>query len=183
MHTRQRVVGGLLALALLGSGCMGSFSLTRKLYHWNQGVSQDRWGREFVFLILVLIPIYDLAGVGDAIVFNSIEFWTGKNPIETARAPKIKRLTYRDTEVVLSQRQGVAGLELSIEQLRNGRSISRVRLARQGGVSVASDAQGNTRFIAQTLPDGSVLITNADGQQVALYSPQDIERVIASVHH
>ncbi len=36
---------------------------------------------ELVFLGLIIIPAYGLFSFGDAIIFNSIEFWGGSNPI------------------------------------------------------------------------------------------------------
>ena len=71
----------LVALGLLVSGCYGPFNLTRRLYQWNSQVG-DKWEKELVFLLLVALPVYELTALGDAIVFNSMEFWTGRNPVE-----------------------------------------------------------------------------------------------------
>lgn len=34
-----------------------------------------------MFIGLTIIPVYDICLLADAIVFNSIEFWTGNNPV------------------------------------------------------------------------------------------------------
>jgi hypothetical protein len=70
----------LIASSMLFSSCFGSFSLTKKVYTFNKGVG-DKFVNELVFLALNIIPVYDIAVFADAVVFNTIEFWTGSNPI------------------------------------------------------------------------------------------------------
>ena len=48
----------------------------------------ERWRRgvglflgPIVFVLLYVLPVYEFAGFLDLIAFNSIEFWTGTNPI------------------------------------------------------------------------------------------------------
>lgn len=69
-----------LASTLLLSSCLGSFRLTNKCYTWNKSIG-DKWINELVFIGLTIIPVYDICLLADAIVFNSIEFWTGNNPV------------------------------------------------------------------------------------------------------
>ena len=182
MRQRHRMGIGVVALAMLGSGCFGSFNLTKKLYDWNGKISQDKWGKELVFLVLIAVPAYSLAGLGDAIVFNSIEFWTGKNPVEMSAVPQTKRIVRGDTEAVLTHLTGASGEQLVIEQFQHGQPAAGLRIARQGQVSVATDLAGRTLFTAQTLPDGSLIISDAEGKRVAWYSPEDVERLMASSH-
>ena len=81
MWRGHRIGLGLVALALVASGCYGPFNLTRRLYQWN-GQIAGKCEKELVFLLLAWAPVYGLTVAGDAIVFNSMEFWTGKNPVE-----------------------------------------------------------------------------------------------------
>jgi uncharacterized protein DUF3332 len=69
------------ACALLAAGCFGSFGATRALYKWNVGVSDNKWLRWLVFLVLMIIPVYGLFVFADVIVINTIEFFSGKNPV------------------------------------------------------------------------------------------------------
>ena len=75
----------VLCLAVLMSGCYGTFSLTKRLHHWN-GNQGGRWAQEGVFLLIAIIPVYGVCILGDALIFNSIEFWGGKNPIDSPAA-------------------------------------------------------------------------------------------------
>ena len=76
----------LLGFLPFASACFGSFNLTRQAYQFNQGASQDKWVRWLVFL--VVSPIYPLAGLVDVLFANSVEFWSGKNPITAQLAPQ-----------------------------------------------------------------------------------------------
>lgn len=69
-----------LASTLLLSSCLGSFRLTNKCYTWNKSIG-DKWINELVFIGLNIIPVYDICILADAVIFNSIEFWTGNNPV------------------------------------------------------------------------------------------------------
>ncbi len=68
--------------ALLGSGCLvvsgcfGSFPLTNIIYDWNGGFG-SKWVRWLIFLGLIIIPVYEIALIVDALILNTIEFWTG----------------------------------------------------------------------------------------------------------
>ncbi len=76
----KRAVTGLLVASLLLGGCTGSFQMTRKVYNFHRSQT-DKWQDELLFLAVAILPAYTLATLGDALVFNSIEFWTGKNPV------------------------------------------------------------------------------------------------------
>jgi len=181
MQQQKRLLIGVLALALASSGCFGSFNLTRKLYNWNETISHDKWAKEVVFLVLVWAPIYGLAGLGDAVVFNSIEFWTGRNPIDmqTSSLPQMKRIVRGEAEAVLR----LDAQHLSIDQFQSGRPAGGLRVTRQGELTVATNEQGRTLFTAQTLADGNMLVYDATGKQIASYTPQEIDRMVASTRN
>src|SRR5512134_3778707 len=81
MIPRFAVVAGLLAVGVATGGCIGSMALTAKVRDFNMQVSPDPWPREGVFLLLYFVPVYPFAGMADLLVVNSIEFWTGTNPV------------------------------------------------------------------------------------------------------
>jgi hypothetical protein len=69
----------LLAIVPLALGCYGRFPLTKAVYRLNGDISGDKWIRSIVFWIFLIIPVYELANLADAIVLNLIEFWTGES--------------------------------------------------------------------------------------------------------
>jgi hypothetical protein len=71
---------------VLFSSCIGSFRLTRSVYDWNQTVG-DKFVNELVFLMFSL-GVYEVAVVIDAVILNSIEFWSGENPMDASNEVK-----------------------------------------------------------------------------------------------
>ncbi len=183
MGRQMRLAAGAVAVALMTSGCFGSFNLTRKVYDFNKECSDDKWVRELAFLLMSWVQVYSIAGAADAIVFNSIEFWTGTNPLtmESAAAPSTRRIVRNNTEMIMSRRSTAAGPELVIEQLQGGELASTVRIQPRDGKLVASDEAGQTVFSAETLADGSVKVSDAEGQQLARYTADQAERFLKTV--
>ena len=171
---------GLVALGMMTSGCYGPFYLTRKVWKWNGEVSDNKWVVEVVFLVCHIVPAYQIAAAADAIIFNSVEFWTGENPLKDANAkaaPQTKRIVRGDTETILTR----VGQELSIAQFAHGQPVSTLRIARQGDTTVAMDEQGRLLFTAQTMADGHVVIADAGGKQVASYTSEQASTFLASM--
>lgn len=70
----------LLCGSLLSSSCIGSFSLSNRLLSWNRNVS-NKFLNELVFFAFWVLPVYEFCGLADVLVLNSIEFWSGNNPV------------------------------------------------------------------------------------------------------
>ncbi|MBI4341210.1 MAG: DUF3332 family protein [Candidatus Omnitrophica bacterium] len=179
MKRFHRLALGLLASSLLLSGCYGSFNLTRQVYHWNSQAG-EKWPREFLFLILTAVPVYGIASLADAIVFNSIEFWNGTNPVEAPHAggPRTRRLVRGGDAALLTYTPISPDAELYIEQFQRGRPAGSLRIHRQGALAVGSDAQGRVLMSARTLADGGILIRDGSGKQMASYSTEQVDQLL-----
>ncbi|MDE6120795.1 MAG: DUF3332 domain-containing protein [Muribaculaceae bacterium] len=70
----------LTASMLTTPSCIGSFSLTNRLLGWNQNVG-NKFLNELVFFAFWVLPVYEVTCVADLLVLNSIEFWSGTNPM------------------------------------------------------------------------------------------------------
>lgn len=94
-----------LSSSFLFTSCIGSFGLTKKLLVWNQGIDN-----KFVnWIIFVLIsPAYVVTTAADLLVINSIEFWSGSNPMQAGITKEVK---------------GKDGKMYTIETLENGYKI------------------------------------------------------------
>jgi hypothetical protein len=77
------------ASAMVMSSCIGTFGLSNKLLTWNQRVTNEKWINELVFFVLCVVQVYSVSLFIDAVVFNSIEFWTGASPL--ANVDKVVR--------------------------------------------------------------------------------------------
>ena len=80
MKTRFLTVATVLMCAtMLTTSCVGSFSMFNKLASWNKGATNSKFLNEIIFL--VISPAYAVCTVADVLVLNSIEFWSGSNPM------------------------------------------------------------------------------------------------------
>ncbi|HET6201486.1 MAG TPA: DUF3332 family protein [Planctomycetota bacterium] len=78
-------------LLLVGGGCYGPFKLTCKVHEWNGRATSSRWGNEAIFFGLAAVGVYGLCAWVDALVFNSIEWWGGRNPMDGGTMEKKKK--------------------------------------------------------------------------------------------
>jgi hypothetical protein len=78
---KKSIVCITMSSMLLFSSCLGSFSAFNNLKEWNQEVSDSKFVNNLIFWGLNIIPVYGLFFLGDAVIFNVIEFWDGTNPI------------------------------------------------------------------------------------------------------
>jgi len=73
-----------LCAAMGMQSCIGSFALTNKLLTWNQQVG-NKFVNELVFFAFWILPVYEVTALADILVINSIEFWSGDNPMASGK--------------------------------------------------------------------------------------------------
>lgn len=161
MHASTIRRRSLLAVAALGlvasTGCIGSFQLTRKVYNWNKTVSPDKFVQELVFLGLNIVPVYGVATFADAVFANSVEFWTGTNPVASART-----LRPDGTALVQHGETTTEGKTLTIEEVKDGETLSTTTVSvpnTQETVTVSTrykDGRTVTKRLARQA-DGSII--------------------------
>lgn len=79
----------VLASCFIFSSCIGSFNLSKKLLTWNQSID-SKFVNEVVFVALWIVPVYEVCMLADILVINSIEFWTGDNPVEAGLVKEVQ---------------------------------------------------------------------------------------------
>ncbi len=148
-------VGVIIALASsLGlSSCIGSFGLTNRLLAWNNTIG-NKFVNELVFFAFLILPVYEVSALADLVVINSIEFWSGENPM----ACGTKRIEGNDGRNYLVKCDG-KGYDIICEN---------------DGSTVRLDFDVDARTWSVDLPDGQSydLITFNDGGTVTM--PGDI---------
>lgn len=75
------IVLSVMISSLAFQSCIGSFALTNKVLKWNRNVS-NKFVNELVFFAFWVLPVYEVTSIADLLVVNSIEFWSGNNPLE-----------------------------------------------------------------------------------------------------
>ncbi|MDG2049336.1 MAG: DUF3332 family protein [Myxococcota bacterium] len=147
MIKRIAVMTALTLFALSSTGCIGSMALTGKVRQFNMEVSPKPWPREGVFVLLYVLPVYPFAGAADLLVVNSIEFWTGTNPISEKKAQVTVAQTtgtHRETDaegnVVFSSRRTDGSVDVEVTETDGSRSF--VNVQNDGEFLIARDADG-----------------------------------------
>lgn len=162
----------VLVLTVGLAGCYGPFNLTKKLYKWNGDVG-SKWANEGVFLGCVILPVYFFATLGDAIIFNSIEFWGGKNPIT---AKNVKSIQVGEDQAVLSYTPETK--RLRVDSFRNGKHDKTVVFEPGAEGMVARDANGTVLMTARTLDSGQIMLSDNNGKPVGTYDPDQLPQML-----
>lgn len=173
-------------LAVHVSGCFGSFALTRKIYDINQGISDNKFIRWVVFLGFTILPVYGVGTFIDALVLNSLEFWTGSNPLgggggsggTRGASPRAVRLS--PTETLKLSRDGESGV-MRVELEREGQE-PQVRYFEplDDGMAVRDEA-GALLLRARERADGSVEVSDASGSTVTVHSHEAVAEASAAL--
>ena len=157
----------MICVAFVFSSCIGSFALQRKVLNWNQGIG-DKWVNEVVFLALNIVPVYGICYLADALVINSIEFWSGDNPVASigdVRQVKGENGNYFVTTLENGYSISKEGEDISMSLVynhdnnswnvtQNGETRELFRINENGSVEYA-------------LPNGEAMIVMPDAQGIA----------------
>lgn len=95
----------LLAATIMFSSCIGSFQLTNKVFKLNNQIG-SKWVNELVFAACCILPVYEITLFVDAIVFNSIEFWSGKKVLANKGDKKIVKNTKGENIEITAMENG-----------------------------------------------------------------------------
>jgi len=101
MRKFTKIISLFLILSFLTfsiSGCYGNFTLTKKLYNWNGQVG-NKFVNSAVMWVLMIVPVYGIAGFIDFAILNVIQFWTGKNPMAMQEGEKEIQMVEMDGQL------------------------------------------------------------------------------------
>jgi len=177
---RKRIVAAIVVGSFLTvtTACYGPFNLTKNVYHWNSNIKgssevNEKWMKEFVFFGMIIIPVYMFSALLDAFIFNSIQFWTGGNPIKAndaagngaTRVARLGGVTVTMAEsdrgtTVTYERNGIVERRAIIETSATG-----YRLINETGALLAEAEMGQ---------DGSVTLLDRDCQVVGQWTSDQL---------
>ena len=134
----------LLAGSFLCSSCIGSFSLFNGYEKWQCNMTSNKYVNGIVGLILQPI-VGSICLTVDALVLNTIEFWTGSNPMAVNKVQTVK---------------GQDGRYYAVKTLKNGYEVK----APNGEITLfIHDAKTETWSISQNGVTKEIIRFNADG--------------------
>lgn len=151
-----------LASTFLFSSCIGSFNLSKKVLAWNQTID-SKFVNELVFFALWIVPVYEVCLLADILVINSIEFWSGENPVEAGIVKKV---------------QGENGV-YTVETLENGYKIQneegqQMNLVYDKGTNTWNAvADGKTTKLVKIENDGQAIVYLPNGQEKSVELSND----------
>lgn len=145
----------ILSGSLLFSSCIGSFGLWNTLKNWNENTG-NKFVNEIVFLAFHIIPVYEFAYLADIIVLNSIEFWTGSNPV--AEVGNVKTIKGENGEYLVQTNEN--GYTI-IKKGEENKPLDLVYNEEQHTWN--AEAEGHSYEIIKMNEDGSVTFKLQDG--------------------
>ena len=137
------------AMMISLSGCYGSFGLTNKIHKWN-GSLGNKFVEEAVFLGLVIIPVYEVSLFIDGIFLNTIEFWTGSNPMALKAGENKIKYNGKMMTIVMEENRAVIYDKSKIEATLN------------------FNEEDNSWYL--TNADGTIKLMTVDGNKLTAYS-------------
>ena len=144
------LVAATLASSVLFSSCIGSFGLSNKLLDWNRNID-SKFVNELVF-------VYEISALADILVLNSIEFWSGSNPV--ADAGTVKTIETKDgTYAIETQKDGYhiqkEGEEKAVDLVFN-----------EADKSWSVEANGESTKLLKFTGDDEVVMYLPDGKEM-----------------
>ena len=147
----------ILAGTLLCSSCIGSFGLFNRVLAWNKEVTDNKFINEVLFV--VISPAYAVCSFIDLIVFNSVEFWSGSNPM-AHRVGKTQQILGED------------GKYYAVKTLKDGYEITKPNgevlqyLYDRQTDSWSQVVNGETKELFRFNKDGSICTSLPDGRKM-----------------
>ena len=132
-----RVIVALLVGSCLFSSCIGSFSLFNKYAEWQREMTSNKYINAIVGFFLMPI-VGSITLTIDSLVLNTIEFWTGSNPLASGDS-YFEKDDQGNSIAAVKNADGTLSVEVTAA---NGEKAN-LTLQRDENVVRALDAEGN----------------------------------------
>lgn len=165
-----RLIALTVLVCMLGltAACFGQFPLTRLVYDVNKDIGDSALIQTIVFWVFIILPVYGLAQLGDAVIFNLIEFWTGEQPLQVTSADDAVGL---QTAMALSE----DGRTLTMTVTEDGEVTSVIESTEVSpGTFEVRDAEGTVVGLVERTADGGLELCDAEGTLIETLSADQI---------
>jgi hypothetical protein len=169
---RRIIASAVLAgFVTISTACYGPFNLTRNVYHWNSGVKgsgevSDKWMKEFVFFGMIVVPVYMFSALLDAFIFNSIQFWSGDNPVKVSQDEDGRIREVQLGKLTANVTWAEDGKSAHVTYVREGRVVKQMTIEQDGEQLRLRDQDGEMVVMSETASDGSVGFLDRGGRTV-----------------
>ncbi len=159
------------------SGCIGSNAVTGYVMKFNLEVVDNRYARGGVNILLA--PVYGLAIAADYIVFNSLEFWTGKNPLNGKPHIFDSKL---DTKFKINDDLDPSLQDAPVAPISNLRSIETGTMQQIDADTIQMDIVYNNgeKAVLTGVREGKSVSYYIDGQLITTTTITQLEELVAT---
>jgi hypothetical protein len=174
LHGARRWLAVLLVVAVLvpGISCYGSFPLTYVVYEFNGGIPGPL--KQVAFWVLLILPVYEVAVVGDMLVLNLIEFWTGADMGGFSRSGEVDGVEF-------AMQPSADGRTAAVVVTRHGEPVTRAQFVRlSDDLCEVRSPEGELLGSAVRTAEGALRLERADGEAVATLSADEFAALTAS---
>ncbi|MBI1784604.1 DUF3332 family protein [Candidatus Sumerlaeota bacterium] len=155
----------LIVMAPIAAGCYGRFPLTKAVHKFNGKITDNEIIHNVVFWLFVIFPVYYIAQLGDAVIFNLIEFWTGSKVDLSS--------TTQQGDQTFALKSSPDGNELILTVTKRGEKIGESKFVRvEDGKYEVRDAQDRLTGMVVKTPDGNLNLTDANGRVLKTINPE-----------
>ncbi|WP_291528005.1 DUF3332 domain-containing protein [Bacteroides sp. UBA939] len=163
----SRVATVMICSAFLFNSCIGSFGLHSKLVNWNQSIG-DKFVNELVYVACTIIQVYTVCYLADALVINSIEFWSGTNPM--ANIGDVKKVKGKDGNYLVKTLENGYSItkegETTSMELVYDKELNTWNVVAEG-VSTELLQMNNDGTANMYLPNGEAMTVTLDAQGIS----------------
>jgi hypothetical protein len=183
-HKKLVAAGVLACFMTVSTACFGPFNLTKNVYHWNSGIKgsgeiSEKWMKEIVFFGMIIVPVYMFSALLDGFIFNSIQFWSGDNPVKAAELNSdgtTKQVVLGETTIRWTQ-TGEAAL---VTYERRGVVERRATLISNGAGYRLIDESGIVLVEAEYEADGAVSFLDRDCRVIQRWTGDELRSITQS---
>jgi len=162
----------IVMVSMIAMSCTGTFHLTRQVYDF-QTKPADKWVDEVLFLAFVIIPVYGVATLADAVIFNTIEFWTGQNPLKAGIDNGKNDVIAQNGKDKLAMKYDAVSQNIEVSSVNTGKSFV---LARTDHGVVAKDREGKVLFTSLEDSQGGVTILDGNNNSIRHFSHDEVQK-------
>jgi hypothetical protein len=143
------VVGvGLVFLTTAGTGCFGRFRAMNAVYDFNKSASNNNIVRSLLMCAMIIIPVYGVTFLVDALVLNVLDFFNGTGVAQNQTMPD-------GSELKMARLDGDSVRVKHVDANGHETSFDVVRINDHAGYLRTADG----KIVAQVerLPDGRLV--------------------------
>ncbi|WP_394247868.1 DUF3332 domain-containing protein [Vibrio profundi] len=176
----KKTIAKIVALSVAAmalSGCVGSNAVTGYLMKFNLKAVDNRYARGG--LNILLAPAYGLTVAADYLVFNSLEFWTGSNPLTGAPHifdSKVDTMLDINDQLDKSLTEAPVGPITQVDMIDKGQ----MQQIDENTIQMDITYQSGERATLIGVRDGEMVTYFIDGEVVAQTSMEELERYAAT---